>query len=106
MSLLFILITFNWLFYLVFSVEPTASYDELDRHSRSADELLSSFNEQPEDRAKMSQYDSFVRANRGIGLGTTLTSTITSYSFTTTASYKTIKIGSSLSCLPSGYSIC
>ncbi len=105
MSLLFIVITSNLLL-ILFSVEPTASYDELDRHLRSADELLSSFNEQPEDRVKMPQYDSFVRANRGIGLGTTLTSTITSYSFTTTASYKTIKIGSSLSCLPSGYSIC
>ena len=95
----------------LFSVEPSTVNNELNlnRPRRSA-ELVSSF-EQIEDRnsiegAKMTPYDSFVRANRGIGLGSTITSTVTTYSISTTSSKKTISIGSSLSCLPSGYSLC
>jgi len=96
----------------LFSVEPSTFNNELNlnRPRRSA-ELASSF-EQAEDRnliegVKMTPHDiSYFRANRGIGLGSTITSTVTTYSISTTSSKKTISIGSSLSCLPSGYSLC
>ena len=96
------------------SVENSAAYGDLDlnRESRSA-ELLSSF-EQAEDRSTNSMdgvpmsnvVDNFIRANRAGLFGATVTSTLTTYSISTTSSKKTVSIGSSLSCLPSGYSVC
>ena len=85
---------------------PSVVYDELslNRLPRSAD-VVSSF-EHPEDHPINSMNE--LRVNRALtGLfGSTITSTVTTYSISTTASKKTVSIGSSLSCLPSGYSVC
>ena len=85
---------------------PSVVYDELslNRLPRSAD-VVSSF-EHPEDRPINTMNE--LRVNRALtGLfGSTITSTVTTYSISTTASKKTVSIGSSLSCLPSGYSVC
>ena len=92
-------------------MEPSAIYDELDlihdREPRST-ELISSLSEQPEDRLTIANYmsnDNFARAKRQF-FGSTVISTVTKYSITTTSSKKTVSIGSSLSCLPTGYSLC
>jgi len=113
---------------IAFSVVPSMIYDELEpdneqSQARSSNELVSSF-EQPEDRSihanaamNAAELSNLLSANRGLlsftgfsgftGLfGSAVTSTVTTYSIVTTGSKKTVKIGSSLSCLPSGYSVC
>lgn len=92
-----------------YSVETTALVGQ--PNARSVEVSPSMAQAKDDDSSLLNRLRYFLAQGSGsnarTGLfGSTTTSTVTTYSVITTATKKTITIGSNLSCLPSGYSIC
>lgn len=99
------------------SMEPSAVVDvnAFDRSMWGKDfgdftGIESSIDAREQDPTELWSNDNILRANRAFGytslFGATTTSTLTTAVFSVTASRKTVTLGSSLLCLPAGFSVC
>lgn len=89
------------------SIEPTLAVGPADHQpsARSVDIDSSHSADLPAGKQFGNSWFGNLESFTGL-YGKTVTSTLTSYSFISTLSKRTVSLGSSLSCLPSGYSIC